>query len=221
MLLLAEALSYCSGLCSKCKVGKKGGLPTLEPPIWGRARDAKTEKGGRAGRAMAKTNAALSSQGCSRREATRRWRWYFIRGCGATSPYLTSEMEPSALKSPVSKINILPHLTKKATAEQHEIKAHLSLNRGSKWHSRERLLPPRVDTCLFRRLTLTARQDLYRELSSRSELCKLPFICWNLCSTLGVVWTPACPLLNGNHSIFFLYFYVVLHSKFYQTPGRA
>ena len=71
-------------------------------------------------------------------------------------------MEPSALKSLVSKINILPHLTKKATAEQHEIKDHLSLNRGSKWHSRERLLPPGVDTCLFRRLTLIARQDLYQ-----------------------------------------------------------
>lgn len=51
-------------------------------------------------------------------------------------PYLTSEMEPLALKSLVSKINILPHLTKKATAEQHEIKDHISLNRGSKWHLR-------------------------------------------------------------------------------------
>ena len=52
-------------------------------------------------------------------------------------PYLTSEMEPLALKSLVSKINILPHLTKKATAEQHEIKDHISLNRGLKWHLRE------------------------------------------------------------------------------------
>lgn len=55
-------------------------------------------------------------------------------------PYLTSEMEPLALKSLVSKINILPHLTKKATAEQHEIKDHTSLNRGSKWRLRERIL---------------------------------------------------------------------------------
>lgn len=47
-------------------------------------------------------------------------------------PYLTSGMEPLALKSVVSKINILPHLTNKATAEQHEIKDHISLNRGSK-----------------------------------------------------------------------------------------
>jgi hypothetical protein len=49
----------------------------------------------------------------------------------SSSPYLTSEMEPLALKSLVSKINILPHLTKKATAEQHENKDHISLNRGS------------------------------------------------------------------------------------------
>lgn len=45
-----------------------------------------------------------------------------------SSPYLTSEMEPLALKSLVSKINVLPLLTKKATAEQHEIKDHISLN---------------------------------------------------------------------------------------------
>lgn len=74
-------------------------------------------------------------------------------------------MEPSALKSLVSKINILPHLTKKATAEQHEIKDHLSLNRGSKWHLRERILPLRVDTCLFRRLTLTVSQDFYQGIA--------------------------------------------------------
>lgn len=46
-------------------------------------------------------------------------------------------MEPSALKGLASKINILPRLTEEATAEQHEIKEPISLNRGSWWHLRQ------------------------------------------------------------------------------------
>lgn len=92
-----------------------------------------------------------------------------------SSPYLTSEMEPLALKSLVSKINVLPLLTKKATAEQHEIKDHISLNRGSKWHLRERILPFRVDTCLFRRLTPTESKDFYQRIGSHLEFCKTSF----------------------------------------------
>lgn len=81
-----------------------------------------------------------------------------------SSPYLTSEMEPLALKSLASKINILLHLTKKATAEQHEIKDDISLNRGSKWHLRERILPFGVDTCLFRRIIPAESKDLSQRI---------------------------------------------------------
>lgn len=85
-------------------------------------------------------------------------------------PYLTSEMEPLALKSLVSKINILPHLTKKATAEQHEIKDHINLNRGSMWHLRERILLFIGETCLFRRFILTDSEDLAQKPCSHCEL---------------------------------------------------
>lgn len=88
-------------------------------------------------------------------------------------PYLTSEMEPLALKSLMSKINILPHLTKKATAEQHEIKDHISLNRGLKWHLRERIFLFIMDTCLFRRVILTVKTYAI-QLCSYFELWKTP-----------------------------------------------
>lgn len=92
---------------------------------------------------------------------------------GLSSPYLTSEMEPLALKSLVSKINILPHLTKKATAEQHEIKSHINLNRGSKWHFREKILPLVVDTCLFRRFIRLRVKTVTRDFHSQFEFCKI------------------------------------------------
>uniref|UniRef100_A0A8I3WZL0 Myosin light chain kinase family member 4 n=1 Tax=Callithrix jacchus TaxID=9483 RepID=A0A8I3WZL0_CALJA len=78
-------------------------------------------------------------------------------------------MEPSALKSLVSKINILPHLTKKATAEQHEIKGHINLNRGSKWHLREKILPLVVNTCLFRRFIRLRVKTFIRDFHSQFE----------------------------------------------------
>ena len=52
----SEALSYCSWMCSKCKVGKKGGcaVPTAKPSGWKRALNAESETGRRAERLMAK-----------------------------------------------------------------------------------------------------------------------------------------------------------------------
>lgn len=81
-------------------------------------------------------------------------------------------MEPSALKNLVSKINILLHLTKKATAEQHELKGHTRLNRGSAWHLRERRLPLGVDTCLFRRLLLAVGKYLVQRILQSPLLLK-------------------------------------------------
>lgn len=88
----------------------------------------------------------------------------------SSSPYLTFEMEPSALKGLASKINILPHLTKEATAEQHEIKEHISLNRGSGWHLRE-ATSSGGDTCLSRWLLPIESEVSYRRVLQSIGVC--------------------------------------------------
>lgn len=170
---------------SKCKAGREGSrrVAIPQPPLLGLCPNSQVWKGQEGSFWWPRTNAGLCSWACCHSDGTGRWRWYFIHCYGLSSPYLTSEMEPSTLKSLVSKINILPHLTKKATAEQHEIKDHLSLNRGSKWHLRERTLPLRVDTCLFRRLILAVGKDCHQSCSSVWTL-------WNFSLSSGMYVLP-------------------------------